>query len=84
MIGITTLHVNMASYYNFMNMVFGLPSALLKYFLRGRRFCVTFVTAHSALVAQGIPHGSVLSATLFAVAINAITSSFPDSVSNSL
>ncbi|KAK3877974.1 hypothetical protein Pcinc_017376 [Petrolisthes cinctipes] len=58
----------------------------LKEFLSGRSFSVRVGTTHSASVAQeeGVPQGSVLCVTLFAVAINAIASSLPDGIANSI
>ncbi|KAK4328568.1 hypothetical protein Pmani_001044 [Petrolisthes manimaculis] len=69
--------------------VYGLRCRLprfLKEFLSGRSFSVRVGTALSASVAQeeGVPQGSVLSVTLFAVAINAIASSLPDGIANSM
>ncbi|KAK3893021.1 hypothetical protein Pcinc_003200 [Petrolisthes cinctipes] len=58
----------------------------LKEFLSGRSFSVRVGTTHSASVAQeeGFPQVSALSVILFAVAINAIASSLPDGIANSM
>ncbi|KAK3878758.1 hypothetical protein Pcinc_016570 [Petrolisthes cinctipes] len=58
----------------------------LKEFLSGCSFSVRVGTTNSASVAQeeGVPQGSVLSVTLFALAINAIASSLPDGIANSM
>ncbi|KAK3884290.1 hypothetical protein Pcinc_011455 [Petrolisthes cinctipes] len=58
----------------------------LKEFLNGRSFCVRVGTALSASIAQedAVPQESILSVTLFAVAINAIASSLPDCSANSM
>ncbi|KAK3894956.1 hypothetical protein Pcinc_001312 [Petrolisthes cinctipes] len=87
LLGQTTSH--MQCYDTWQLHLYGLRGRLprfLKEFLSGRSFSVRVGTTHSASVAQeeGVPQGSVLSVTLFAVAINAIASPLPDGIANSM
>ena len=60
----------------------GLMGLFIQFFLSNRTFKVKLGSIVSSLYPQheGVPQGSVLSCTLFALAINNITSCLPDSV----
>ena len=59
-----------------------LPEFLRKFLAAGRVFCVWVGGYLSGAQAQeeGVPHGCLLSVTLFAVGINGIASAVPDGV----